>query len=93
MVALKTILKEIDPYAFDEALRLKPNDKKKYGVKQDEDDRKNFDSKWEKINSQIKTKDPGFVEPNYPFKSSELIRDYNELYRKIYDKEKYSIGV
>jgi len=24
-----------------------------------------------------------------PFKQSNLIRDYNELYQKIYDKEKY----
>jgi hypothetical protein len=32
---------------------------------------------------------PDFEEPNYPFKSSNLIRDFNGLYRKIYDKEKF----
>lgn len=89
LVALKTILKEIDPYAFDEALRLKPQDKKRFGVKQDEDDRKNFDARWEKINGSIKAKDGGYQEPAIPFRNSELIRDYNELYRKIYDKEKF----
>lgn len=43
LIALKTILKEIDPLAFDEALKMSPLDKKKYSVKQDADDRKNLD--------------------------------------------------
>ena len=30
-----------------------------------------------------------YEEPNYPFKQSALIRDYNSLYLKIYDKVKY----
>ena len=40
MIALKTILKEIDPLAFDEALKMDPNERKIYAVKQNEDDRK-----------------------------------------------------
>ena len=35
LIALKTILKEIDPLAFDEALKLKPNEKKLYSTKQE----------------------------------------------------------
>ena len=51
-------------------------------------DRQQLDKKWEKLNAKIRTANAGFVEPNLPFKSSNLIRDYNELYAKIYDKEK-----
>ena len=58
-------------------------------VKQDEEDRKTFDKKWEKLNNKLKQHDNNFVEPDYPFKQSVLIRDFNELYSKIYDKEKY----
>ena len=50
MIALKTILKEIDPFAFEEALRMNQQQKKQFSVKQDEDDRKTYDKKWERIN-------------------------------------------
>ena len=50
LIALKTILKEIDPLAFDEALKMNPTKKKLYAVKQDEEERKNLDKKWEKLN-------------------------------------------
>jgi serine/threonine-protein phosphatase 2A regulatory subunit B' len=89
LIALKTILKEIDPLAFDEALKMNPASKKQYAVKQDEEDRKTLDKKWEKLNEKIKKSDPSFDEPEYPFKSSNLIKDFNELYSKIYDKEKF----
>jgi len=58
-------------------------------VKQDDDDRRNFDKKWEKLNTKLKSAQPDFEEPEYPFKQSILIRDFNELYQKVYDKEKY----
>jgi len=48
-----------------------------------------MDKKWDKINAKIKSKDAGFEEPNMPFKSCNLIRDFNELYAKVYDKEKF----
>lgn len=48
-----------------------------------------MDKKWEKLNTKIKSKHPDFEEPVVPFKSSNLIRDFNELYAKIYDKEKF----
>jgi serine/threonine-protein phosphatase 2A regulatory subunit B' len=50
LIALKTILKEIDPYAFDEAVKMTPKERKKYAVKQDEEERKNYDSKWGRLN-------------------------------------------
>jgi len=43
LVALKTILKEIDPYAFDEALKLDAVKRKKYSIKQLEAERTDFD--------------------------------------------------
>jgi len=48
-----------------------------------------LDKKWEKLHAKIKAKHPDFEEPNQPFKSSNLIREFNELYAKIYDKEKF----
>lgn len=54
LIALKTILKEIDPYAFEEALKMSAQAKKQYTVTQDEKDRKNFDSKWDKISTKLK---------------------------------------
>jgi ATP adenylyltransferase/5',5'''-P-1,P-4-tetraphosphate phosphorylase II len=86
---LKTILKEIDPFAFEEALRMNAAQKKQYAVKQDEDDRKNLDKKWDRLNTKLRQQDSHFQEPEYPYKQSALIRDFNELYLKIYDKEKF----
>ena len=67
LIALKTILKEIDPFAFEEALRLSHQQKKQFSVKQDEDDRKNYDKKWEKLNQKIKQAEPGYQEPECKF--------------------------
>ena len=89
LIALKTILKEIDPLAFDESLKLKVSDRKQYSVKQDEEERKNLDKKWDNLNNQLRIKDPAFVPPSIPFKSSNLIKDFNHLYAKVYDKEKF----
>ena len=61
---MKTILKEIDPFAFDESLRMGATQKKQYAVKQDEDDRKNLDKRWEKLNGKLKQTDTAFTEPD-----------------------------
>lgn len=63
LIALKTILKEIDPFAFEEALRMGPQQKKQFAVKQDEDDRKNLDKKWERLNNKIRSSDASYQEP------------------------------
>ena len=74
--------------------------KKMYATKQDEQDRKDLDRKWDKLNFQIKVQDPQFEQPAgnsikilisfclVPFKAQELIANYNELYSNIYDKDK-----
>jgi len=48
-----------------------------------------LDKKWDLLNTNLKKKHADFQEPNIPFKSNILIRDFNELYAKIYDKEKF----
>lgn len=68
---------------------MSPQQKKPFQTKQDEEDRKTFDKKWERLNSKVKSSQPNFEEPKVPFASAALIRDYNELYSKIYDKEKF----
>lgn len=88
LVALKTILKEIDQYTFTESLDMK-QDQKKHAIKQNDSDRKELDNKWNKIDSMLKDSDSSYQPPKIPFKSDGLICEYNELYRKIYDKEKY----
>jgi len=54
----------------------------------DVDERKKMDIKWEKLNLKIKASNPDYVEPDMPFVTKNMIKDYNELYSKIYDKEK-----
>ena len=63
LIALKTILKEIDPLAFDEALKMSAQQKKIYAIKQDEDERKVLDKKWDKLNSHLKTTQQDYEEP------------------------------
>ena len=48
-----------------------------------------MDKKWNKLNEKLKQKDPAFMEPKLPFRMSTLIKDFNELYAKVYDKEKF----
>jgi len=89
LIALKTILKEIDPYAFDEALKLPPSERMQYRIKQTEEDRISHDEKWQKLNDNLSSTKYDYEQPMVPFKDNALIRDFNELYAKIYDKEKY----
>lgn len=89
LIALKTILKEIDPYAFEEALKLTAAAKKSYRIHQLPEDRHNLDEKWSKLNNKLMAAKPDYQVPAIPFKENSLIRDFNQLYAKIYDKEKY----
>ena len=89
LIALKTILKEIDPYAFEEAIKMDSRARKPYRVTQDAEERSAYDEKWTVLNQKLKGRDANYEEPDFPFKQSALIRDYNSLYLKIYDKVKY----
>lgn len=58
-------------------------------MKQDEEERKGYDERWAVLNKKLKKSTPTYEEPEFPFAPGVLIRDYNSLYSKIYDKEKY----
>jgi hypothetical protein len=64
--------------------------RRKWRVKQDAEERAVYDQKWDKINENILSQklDDYQEPPAIPFSSDKLIRDYNGLYMKIYDKVK-----
>ena len=90
LIALKTILKEIDAYAFEEALKLKekPDAMQQFRIKQDESERTALDERWAEINKDLKKSKKGYEEPDLPFNKDKLIREYNVIYYKVYDKVK-----
>lgn len=89
LVALKTILSEIDPIAFEEAQKIPKTDERRYIVKANHEKREQLDKKWDKLNNQLKSTNSGFKAPDVPFRSNHLVKDYNEMYSRVYDKEKY----
>ena len=89
LVALKTILKEIDSFAFDDALKLDKNAQKKFSIQQSDEERNSMDKKWEKLDRTLKSTQAGYKAPIVPFSSDKLIMDFNPLYKKVYDKEKF----
>ena len=88
LIALKTILKEIDPYAFEEAMKMKPEQRKLFRVKQDLEERTAMDEKWKTLNQKVQEGNYSFKPPSIPFEKETLICDFNTLYLKIYDKVK-----
>lgn len=52
-----------------------------------------IERKWmnngKKINKNIEKTEAGYVRPAIPFIDSALIKDFNNLYAKVYDKEKF----
>lgn len=73
LVALKTILKEIDSFAFEDALKLSESDQKKFGIKQSTEERSALDKKWDKLDRKLKTSNSSYKTPIVPFSSSRLI--------------------
>lgn len=88
LIALKTILKEIDPQQFNEAASMRPEMKKKFGLKQDADERSSMDQRWAVLDDHLKQTKSSYEAPARPFDASKLICDYNPLYFKVYDKVK-----
>lgn len=64
MIALKTILKEIDPYAYEQALTGDKGKNKELMVEQDPEERKRLDDKWARLTAEVKKKNPQFEEPD-----------------------------
>ena len=89
--ALKEILDKIDKSAYNAA--LENLDKKKYDktlrVTQPIDERNKMDQKWKNLTKIAMKNDPNFVEPVLPFSDGYVLSEYNPVYKRIYDKEKY----
>ena len=88
LIALKTILKEIDPFAFEEAMKMNPVQRRVFRVRQEANERMRFDERWGEFNDQLQARDSTYKAPACPFVVDTLIRDFNPLYHKIYDKVK-----
>ena len=81
LVALKTILKEIDPQAFDQAMNLDNQKKKELRVEQDPEERKKLDEKWALVYAEVKKKHPDFEEPDSKLYKKKLNSSiYNQAY-------------
>lgn len=89
--ALKEILLKIDPQAYN--LALENSEQKKYDktirITQPADERNKIDMKWKALESIAKKKDSSFVNPVLPFYDGNVLSDYNQVYKSIYNKEKY----
>ena len=68
LIALKTILKEIDPAAFEQALSQGQAKNKELRIEQDPEERKRLDEKWAKLTADVKKKNPNFEEPDRIFR-------------------------
>ena len=64
LAALKSILKEIDPYLFDQTMNSDKNKSKELQFEQDPEDRKRLDDKWKKLTAEVKKKHPNYEEPD-----------------------------
>ena len=88
---LKEILDKIDKSEYNAA--LENLDKKKYDktlrVTQPVDERNKMDQKWKNLTKIAMKNDPNFVEPVLPFSDGYVLSEYNPVYKRIYDKEKY----
>lgn len=91
LTALKEILHKIDSNAYESALEnseVKKNDKT-IRIYQPPEERLKLDNKWKTFSNNAKNKNPKYVEPVIPFKDDVILSDFNEVYKNIYDKEKY----
>lgn len=67
---------------------MKPEARKQFRVKQDLEERSSLDERWSSINMRLKEQSSSYKQPDQPFVKENLIRDFNDLYFKIYDKVK-----
>jgi len=92
-VFLKEMLLKIDPDAYNNALESANQKKldKNLNVGMPPEERNKLDQKWKNLILIAKKSNPNFVEPVIPFSDNYVICNYNSVYRKIYNIEKYLI--
>ena len=84
--ALRNILSELAPQAYEDALKLSPEEHKPFSISQDEKARAALDGKWAMLHQNLQAQRPDFQEPNVPFKEDALPKDFNTLYTDIYNR-------
>lgn len=91
LLALKEILQKLDSATFEQALENAKTKKydKMYRLTQTTETRNAIEQKWKAYTQLAKSKNSKFVEPILPFKEDTILGDYNDVYRSIYDKERY----
>lgn len=50
MVQVKSVLRETDSRQFEDAMKMSAGQKKMYATKQDDQERKDMDRKWDRLN-------------------------------------------
>lgn len=90
ITALKEVFQELDHNAHDEALEIaKKNSFKEFRISMPAKERNELNQKWKNFIEIAKNKNPNFEEPTLPFSENYCISNYNEVYKKIYNKDKY----
>ena len=91
LLALKDILYNMDSNCYKEALakqELNESDKR-IRVNQPIDERNLLDVQWKDLSLIAKNNFSEFKEPIIPFKDDVVLCNYNNVYKRVYDKEKY----
>jgi hypothetical protein len=58
-------------------------------IAQPADERSKLDGRWKNLSVTARSKNSKFVDPVVPFKEDVCLCDFNNVYRNIYDKEKF----
>ena len=69
-------------------MKLDAAERKLFSIKQADEERAGLDQRWGELEQKLIQKDKRYTKPQLPFEQSILIRDYNTVYYKVYDKVK-----
>ena len=58
-------------------------------ISQPQDERNKMDQKWKNLSKMAQKTNQNFVDPVLPFNEGFVLSDYNSVYKRIYNKEKY----
>ncbi len=56
---------------------------------QEPEERRKMDEKWKTLNRMLKKRMKNYEEPETPFNERHLVGEFNSLYSRISDKDKY----
>lgn len=82
MSALRNILRDIDPQAFEKVSNNSKDNRYMYlvtEINQIKKDRAAIESRWQKLIEEARTLKPGFVEPIHPYQEGHIVGKFNGL--------------